>query len=96
MGLFDDVRFECDLGFDDPKHAELHFQTKSLNCAMDRYTVDKDGLLKNDYADYTRYNGTILIYDFDEEDEWVEYNIGFVNGRVRSIIRENKWKEYEI
>lgn len=43
MGMYDDVRFEMD--YPDPPFAGRLFQTKSLDCCLDHYTVTKVGRL---------------------------------------------------
>ena len=43
MGMFD--RVHCDLPLPDPKHQDLEFQTKDLDCLLDRYTISAEGRL---------------------------------------------------
>ena len=43
MGLFDTIR--CDFPLPDPRLQDVEFQTKSLECAMLRYTITADGRL---------------------------------------------------
>ena len=43
MGLFDTIR--CDYPLPDPRLQDVEFQTKSLDCAMQRYTITADGRL---------------------------------------------------
>ena len=41
MGFFDTVY--CKYPLPDPRHQDLAFQTKSLECLMDTYTINRDG-----------------------------------------------------
>jgi len=43
MGMFDEVKVE--FLFPDPELQDRVFQTKDFNCALDQYTITKDGRL---------------------------------------------------
>ena len=43
MGLFDTI--QCDYPMPDSRHQDLEFHTKSLDCAMEQYTITADGRL---------------------------------------------------
>ena len=43
MGLFDTI--ECDYPLPNPRHQDLEFQTKDLDCLLDRYSITRDGRL---------------------------------------------------
>lgn len=43
MGLFDTI--ECDYPLPNPRHRDLEFQTKDLDCLMHRYSIARDGRL---------------------------------------------------
>jgi hypothetical protein len=43
MGLFDTL--ECDFPLPDPEYQDLEFQTKDLECFMERYSITRDGRL---------------------------------------------------
>lgn len=43
MGMFDDLK--CNYPLPNPKHQDLDFQTKSLECMMTQYLITEDGRL---------------------------------------------------
>ena len=82
MGLFDDIH--CDYPLPDPAHNELDYQTKDLDCLMERFLITKEGRLvqigqamfeepwdSTDQVDMN-YHGTLLFYTNREYPDYTE------------------------
>jgi hypothetical protein len=93
MGFFDTVY--CKYPLPDPRHQDLAFQTKSLECLMGTYTITRDGRLVRkawslrggpevDREAEWPMHGDIEIYTSVERD-WIEYVVRFTHGRVEWI-----------
>ncbi len=99
MGMFDTIR--CEFPLPDDRFQEESFQTKSLECLLDNYTLTKQGRLvlhmhrcyQKDSQDVdVAYHGDIRFYtSVGEQDqdtfEWVEYEARFTDGSVTWIKR---------
>jgi len=55
MGLFDTVK--CKYPLPNPKHQDLEFQTKDLECLLGEYTITADGRLLRHASGYGRGAG---------------------------------------
>ena len=93
MGMFDDVEFSYRMpdGYED--HA---YQSKSLDCTGDTYTVTPEGRLVRTYSSGypdevlqplgdLNFDGELNIYTSDLGGGWHEYDLVFVNGGLREI-----------
>jgi hypothetical protein len=95
MGMFDTVY--CEYPLPDARHQDLDFQTKNLECALDTYTITRDGRLVRragsgwganlDRDVEWSLHGDIRIYTSvkSEDPSWVEYVVRFTHGRVQWI-----------
>lgn len=97
MGLFDTIH--CEYPLPDARHQDLDFQTKNLECALDMYTITREGRLVRrarhgwgagavlDRDVEWPLHGDIRIYTSvkTEEPPWVEYVVRFTHGRVEWI-----------
>ncbi|MGH7489484.1 MAG: hypothetical protein ACREMY_28365, partial [bacterium] len=97
MGLFDTIH--CEYPLPDPKHQDLEYQTKDLDCLMDCYTITNDGRLLRHvrrgrkgpdrdvewplHGDLRMY--TSLPGDPPENRTWVEYVVRFTHSNVEWI-----------
>lgn len=95
MGLFDTITVNVKLPGNCPTN---YFQTKSLECAMYRYTVRSSGQLWQDWYLGTSehgkerwrhykdtFTGVAYVYDYIEKEtgnEWWEYKLTFNNGKL--------------
>lgn len=91
MGMFDYVKCEMDLPDVDDLPTGNVFQTKSLDCRMELYTIDKLGHLSVD-GEYVFFEGVLNFYtgDFGIEPNlylWWEYNAEFYHGVCTSITK---------
>ena len=94
MGLFDTVH--CKYPLPDPRHQDLEFQTKDLDCALFYYTITRDGRLVR-HAGRGRWgpdrdiewplHGDMRIYTHEKslDPAWVEYVVRFTHGRVEWV-----------
>lgn len=87
MGLFDDIEVDWPLpdGFDGK-----HFQTKDLECYMERYRITREGALERhrregDTWTNEDFHGILNFYDYGPTGEWHEYNAKFTDGKVVGI-----------
>ena len=98
MGLFDTIT--CRYALPDPRHQDLSFQTKDLDCFLEEYTITIDGRLIRHARDgmFSRgpcrdvewpVHGDLRMYESIEEGDgrrtWVEYVVRFTHGRVEWI-----------
>ena len=94
MGLFDTIRCEYPLSV--AGHQNLEFQTKGLDCGMERYTITPDGRLirhsrggmfaKGPCRDIEwPVHGDVEFYTSDSDRNWIEYIARFTHGRVEWI-----------
>ena len=95
MGLFDTVR--CNYPLPDPRHQDLEYQTKDLECAMDTYTITREGRLvyhaRRGWRGPIRdiewpVHGDVSIYTSHTSDAsrtWIEYVVRFTDGCVEWI-----------
>lgn len=102
MSLYDTLTCEYPLPDGVPAWA-TEFQTKSLDCELDHYTITVGGrLLKQDdhdhsLADFTGvvefYTGNVVsvgpgVYTRDGEDAvWLEYRATFIHGLLHDVVR---------
>lgn len=101
MGMFDYVICEYPLPCDVPKEVSKHqFQTKDLECELDRITIDKDGKMWRSLCAYDgkgsydspilmNYHGSLIFYtfldDINSEYNWWEFEANFNMGRLLNI-----------
>jgi hypothetical protein len=95
MGMFDTVH--CEYPLPDARHQDLEFQTKNLECTLDRYTITRDGRLVRharsgwgaalDHDVEWPLHGDIRIYTSvkSEDPPWIEYVVRFTHGQVEWI-----------
>lgn len=94
MGLFDTIR--CEYPLPVAAHQGLEFQTKGLDCGMERYTITPDGRLirhsrggmfaKGPCRDIEwPVHGDVEFYTSDSDRNWIEYIARFTHGRVEWI-----------
>lgn len=103
MGMFDDVI--CEVELPDGKPNKCGFQTKDLDCQLDKYTITKDGRLtraryrwneaQNEYvpdgADVIQHHGYLNFYDYNSDTkEWREFNAKFTDGKLVEIVTVTK------
>lgn len=99
MGLFDYVVCKYPLP-NSPSGViqNADFQTKDLDCTMNRFVLTADGVLTNDEGHLVTVTVDLNIYCSNvvasgpgtytangEDEEWAEYNIHLFDGRVQSI-----------
>lgn len=92
MGMYDTIT--CDMALPDNWDNE-HFQTKSLDCALNMYHISSDGKLlrKHNAGVYMPeiYTGEIRFYSFEgtnhlaDDYEWHEYIALFLKGKCIEI-----------
>ena len=84
MGMFDDVR--CD--YPTPDGHKGPFQSKDMDCNLDKYVITAEGRLMLDGVDQN-FHGYFNFYDFDtregKEGVWHEYNAKFTDGQLIEI-----------
>lgn len=99
MGLYDEILCEFPLpGW--PAGAEPLFQTKDLDCCMERYRISEAGrLLTTRYQRGeetptreldTEYHGYLVFYTSVERQdrrEWFEYRAKFTDGQIVELQR---------
>ncbi|CAN5485321.1 hypothetical protein BH10ACI1_BH10ACI1_22070 [soil metagenome] len=94
MGLFDNLK--CEYPLNEKENQELIFQTKSLYCFMESYTISVDGFLFHDSKFWGRtkvaFSGEIHFYSSrgshqDKNFEWIEYRTKFVEGKLDKLER---------
>jgi len=95
MGMFDSIR--CEYSLPEPRHQDLEYQTKDLECLLARYTITRDGRLVlharqgrgRPYRDIEwPLHGDLRFYTSDHSVEphvWIEYVARFTHGRVEWI-----------
>jgi hypothetical protein len=95
MGLFDTIY--CHYPLPNPRHQDLDFQTKDLECFLGTYTITREGrLVRHASSDWGsrldsevewRLHGDIRFYTSvkTENPSWIEYVARFTNGRVEWI-----------
>ncbi len=96
MGMFDTVY--CEYPLPNPRHQDLEFQTKNLECALFTFTITRDGrLVRRGRRGWGRdspdsdvewlLHGDIRFYTSvkTEEPSWVEYVARFTHGRIEWI-----------
>ena len=107
MGLFDYVKINYDLPTPNTateKHVEFiknaidteEFQTKDLDCVLNKFCLDKDGYLyeQNEGKYEKRYvHQHVFCYTsikmlFEDISYWLEYNIKFTDGKVKDVTIE--------
>jgi hypothetical protein len=102
MGMFDEIRCEYPLPGDAPADAaDLDFQTKDLDCLLEKYTITKDGVLQGKEhftGSINFYTNNIVagpgIYTADGEDaHHLEYLAVFVDGKISEITEIENRKE---
>jgi len=100
MGLFDEIVCEYPLP-DWPEGEEPSFQTKDLDCLLERYRITADGrLLTSRYRRgaedtesrelHTECHGYLVFYaslERNGEREWFEYRAKFTDGRLVDLQR---------
>jgi len=81
MGMFDEIEVKVPLpGLERPK--TNWFQTKDLECLLDRYSIEDGILLKEGVP--CDYHGYIVFYT-SEMEKWFEYEAKFTDGKLVSI-----------
>lgn len=98
MGMFDNVRCEMPLPVEwEPDDG--FWQTKDLECALLRYTIQADGRLHRaastwpaeEPAGYVPHHGDIYLCDYDKQRGWIELVARFTEGRCVRIWAE-EWR----
>jgi hypothetical protein len=92
--MFDYINCEFFLP-DRPDDLDPEFQTKSLSCFLDTYTITKEGRLTKDNGVGTIvdlcYHGVITFYSsagqYDDA-KWIQYKAKFTDGQLVDIKRE--------
>lgn len=102
MGMFDTLN--CEYPLNEKIVQKESFQTKSLDCLMDNYTITKRGKLilqRRRYFEnfskkvYLDFHGDIEFYTFlgsfgENNYEWFDYIARFAEGNLQWIKRTNK------
>jgi hypothetical protein len=96
MGMFDTIY--CQYPLPNPRHQDLDFQTKDLECLLDTYTITQEGWLvqhaKRGWGEGRLVrdvewplHGDLRFYTSvkTEEPSWIEYVARFTHGRVEWI-----------
>lgn len=96
MGLFDTIY--CQYPLPNPRHQDLDFQTKDLECLLDTYTITQEGWsvqhAKRGWGAERQVrdvewplHGDLRFYTSvkTEEPSWIEYVARFTHGRVEWI-----------
>jgi hypothetical protein len=96
MGMFDTVY--CQYPLPNPRHQDLDFQTKDLECLLDTYTITREGRLvqhaksgwgteRLDRDVEWPLHADLRFYTSvkTEEPSWIEYVARFTHGRVEWI-----------
>jgi hypothetical protein len=83
MGMFDDIRCEMPLP-EWPEGEVPYFQTKDMDCALDHYTITKEGRLILDGKD-RQHHGFLNFYTSTKGGDWYEYNAKFTDGTIVEI-----------
>jgi hypothetical protein len=96
MGMFDTLY--CHYPLPNPRHQDLDFQTKDLECLLDTYTITREGQLvqhadrggwleRLDHDGEWPLHGDLRFYTSvkTEEPSWIEYVARFTHGRVEWI-----------
>ena len=96
MGMFDTIH--CQYPLPNPRHQDLDFQTKDLECLLDTYTITQEGWLvqhaKRGWGEGRLIrdvewplHGDLRFYTSvkTEEPSWIEYVARFTHGRVEWI-----------
>ena len=103
MSLFDTI--QCDYPLPDPEFQQEEFQTKDLDCLLNRYRISADGRLwrlprgiaflgddpSPDPAkrEDTNYHGEFSFYA-NTPKKWVEYRVCFTRGTLEWICRKDE------
>lgn len=95
MGMYDNLKCERIMpdGYDGRK---TDFQTKSLDCLLDNYTITKDGRFLRKLFWFKGQpepeeklfplTGEIVFYDYQrQKDEWHEYRAVFRRGKLKRL-----------
>ena len=95
MGMFDTIH--CEYPLPEPRHQDLEYQTKDLECLLARYTITSDGRLvlhvrqgrgRPDGDIEWPLHADLRFYTSDHSVEphvWIEYVARFTHGRVEWI-----------
>lgn len=96
MGMFDTIY--CQYPLPNPRHQDLDFQTKDLECLLDTYTITREGRLvqhaksgwgaeRLEHDVEWPLHGDLRFYTSvkTEEPSWIEYVARFTHGRVEWI-----------
>jgi hypothetical protein len=89
MGVFDEVTCEYALP-EWPQGEQPRFQTKDLECLMQRYRITRDGRLLSVDGRDEEYHGYVGFYTSLERaggHEWFAYQAKFTDGRLVDIQR---------
>ena len=102
MGMFDEIKVDYIL----PEHNNITpeigavYQTKDLDCLLDKYVLTDEGVLVRSYWDKTTqtlmpfgsneemavfYHGCINIYNNTDRDGWIEYKLKFTDGKLVEV-----------
>lgn len=94
MGLYDTVH--CKYPLPDPRHQDLEYQTKDLDCGLLYYTITRYGQMVRRAVQgewgpnrdiVWPLHGDVRIYTHEEslDPAWVEYVVRFTHGRVEWV-----------
>lgn len=91
MGMFDNVVVKYKIN-GNYQNTVKEWQTKDLDCGLDRYTITEDGKLWKEtnplgdpkviIPERFCYNGTINFYGSDKNKVWIDCKITFEDGVV--------------
>jgi hypothetical protein len=98
MGMFDEVRCKYPMPVKQD-FSDQWFQTKSLDCFLDKYEIREDGTLweceyngGGDWVQVKCFTGEIRFYRFHSElvgqrgnRGWVEFSSYFVRGELKQL-----------
>jgi len=81
MGMFDEIKCECELP--DSISNDTIFQTKSLECLLERYTITSDGRLIHHQVRYETVSEEERPYY--GKPEWEKSDFTHLIGSVKSV-----------
>lgn len=92
MGMFDYIKFECDLPEAIEPYKNQEWQTKSLDCHMDEYVVGKEGQLFKDIYDYIEVpEKDRMFYGKPEWDKGILYQLA---GARKAVFSNSQKSNY--
>lgn len=90
MGMFDYLR--CKYPLPVAGDNDLEFQTKSLDCGMNRVEIREDGTIwTQEWGEVDpewcqrKFTGEVTFYEHTRDKKWVEYSAYFVKGQLKEL-----------